>query len=245
MNRSLLALAPATCAALALTWAPAAVRAADFNFVRLLNQAEFRAFSEDVGAAASYKGVIPAESLGLIGFDIGVTAGVTEVTNRDVLRKAAGGASIPKALPVTSLRVHKGLPFDIDIGATLMQLPGTNVRAVGGELRWAFVAGSTVLPALAVRVSGTRVSGVEGLDMDTVGADLSISKGFAFLTPYAGIGTVRVDAAAPGSSLRSESLTLAKRFVGVNIALVPLALVLEAERTGKATGYTVKAAIRF
>jgi hypothetical protein len=48
-------------------------------------------------------------------------------------------------------------------------------------------------------------------------------KGFAFLTPYAGIGTVRVDAAAPGSSLRGESLTLAKRFVGVNIALVPLA----------------------
>jgi hypothetical protein len=240
MKRTLLALAAAT---LALAQAPAL--AADFNFVRLLNQAEFRAFSEDVGAAASYKGVIPAESLGLIGFDIGVTAGVTEVSNRDVLRKAAGGASIPKALPVASLRVHKGLPFDIDIGATLMQLPGTNVRAVGGELRWAFVAGSTVLPALAVRVSGTRLSGVEGLDMDTVGADLSISKGFAFLTPYAGIGTVRVDAAAPGSSLRSESLTLARRFVGVNIALVPLALVLEAERTGKATGYTVKAAIRF
>lgn len=240
MKHSLLALAAA---ALALAQAPA--RAADFNLIGLLNQAEFRAFSEDVGAAASYKGVIPAESLGLIGFDIGVTAGVTEVSNRDVLRKAAGGASIPKALPVTSLRVHKGLPFDIDIGATLMQLPGTNVRAVGGELRWAFVAGSTVLPALAVRVSGTRLSGVDGLDMDTVGADLSISKGFAMLTPYAGIGTVQVKSAAPGSSLRGESFTLPKRFIGLNIALVPLALVLEGERTGKATSYSVKAAIRF
>lgn len=240
MKRTLLALAAAT---LALAQAPA--HAADFNFVRLLNQAEFRAFSEDVGAAASYKGLIPAESLGLIGFDVGVTAGVTEVSNRDVLRKAAGGASIPKALPVASLRVHKGLPFDIDIGATLMQLPGTNVRAVGGELRWAFISGSTVMPAVALRVSGTRLSGVEGLDMDTVGADLSISKGFAMFTPYAGIGSVRVDAAAPGSSLRSESLTLAKRFVGVNIALVPLALVLEGERTGKATSYSVKAALRF
>jgi hypothetical protein len=219
--------------------------AADFKFFNLLNQAEFRAFSEDVGAAASYKGLIPSESLGLIGFDLGVSVGVTEVSNRETLRKAAGGASVPKALPVTSLRVHKGLPFDIDIGATLMQLPGTNVRAAGGELRWAFVSGGTVMPALALRLSGTRLSGVPGFDMDTVGADLSISKGFAFLTPYAGIGTVRVKSAAPGTSLRGESFALSRSFVGLNIALVPLALVLEGERTGEATSYNIKAAIRF
>ena len=240
MKCTLLALAAAT---LALAQAPA--HAADFNFVRLLNQAEFRAFSEDVGAAASYKGVIPAESLGLIGFDVGVTAGVTEVSNRDVLRKAAGGASIPKALPVASLRVHKGLPFDIDIGAALMQLPGTNVRAAGGELRWAFVSGSTVMPALALRISGSRLSGVDGLEMDTLGADLSISKGFLFITPYAGIGTVKVKSSAPGSGLRDERIDMTRRFVGVNLALVPLALVLEAERTGKAESYSIKAAIRF
>lgn len=239
MKKTLLALA----ATLALAQAPAV--AADFNFISLLDQAEFRAFSEDVGAAAAYRGLIPAESLGIIGFDIGVSVGATEVSNRDVLRKAAGGGSIPKALPVAALRVHKGLPFDIDIGATLMQLPGTNVRAAGGELRWAFVSGSTVMPALALRVSGTRLSGVDGLEMDTLGADLSISKGFLLLTPYAGIGTVKVKSSAPGSGLRDERFNQSRRFVGLNIALVPLALVLEADRTGDTTGYSIKAALRF
>jgi len=232
-------------AAAALLLAQAPARAADFNFINLLDQAEFRAFSEDVGAAASYRGLIPAESLGLIGFDVGVSLGATDVSNREVLRKAAGGGSIPRALPVAALRVHKGLPFDIDIGAALMQLPGTNVRAAGGELRWAFVSGSTVMPALALRISGSRLSGVDGLEMDTLGADLSISKGFLFITPYAGIGTVKVKSSAPGSGLRDERIDMTRRFVGVNLALVPLALVLETERTGKAQSYSIKAAIRF
>jgi hypothetical protein len=223
--------------------APAA--AADFNLIGSLNQAEFRAFSEDVGAAAAYKGLVPAEGLGITGFDIGLSASATQLTRRDVLRKAAGGASVPEALPVTSLRVHKGLPWDIDIGAALTQLPGTNVRATGGELRWAFVGGGTLWPAVAARLSGSRVNGVEGLKMDTVGAELLISKGVLIFTPYAGIGQVRIRADAPGSSLRRESLTLDRRFVGVNIALLPLALVLEGERIGEAESYSIKAALRF
>ncbi len=219
--------------------------AADFNLVRLLDQREFRAFSEDVAAAASYKGLVPAEGLGLIGFDVGVAAGATQVANRDVLRKAAGGGSVPKAVPMASLRVHKGLPFDIDVGASLTQLPGTNVRAVGGEVRWAFVGGSTVMPAVAVRLSASRVSGVPDFKMDTVGADLSISKGFLMLTPYAGIGTVRAKASAPNTALASESFSMNRRFVGLNIGIVPFAVAVEAERVGKAEGYHLKMAVRF
>ena len=82
-------------ALVALLTATGAAQAADFNALRLLNQTEFRAFSEDVASAISYKGMIPAEGLGITGFDLGVRAGATEVSNRDVLRKAAGGASVP------------------------------------------------------------------------------------------------------------------------------------------------------
>jgi hypothetical protein len=220
-------------------------QAADFNAIGLLNQAEFRAFSEDVASAISYKGMIPSEGLGITGFDLGVSASATEVVHRDVLKKAAGGASIPKALPVAAVRVVKGLPFDIDIGAMQMTLPETNVRATGGELRWALVGGSTVLPAVALRVSGTSLSGVPQLKMRTLGADISISKGFLFLTPYAGVGNVEVKSSAPGTTLREETFRQTKAFVGVNIALVPLAMVIEADRTGEATSYGVKLALRW
>ena len=61
-----------------------------------------------MAAAISYKGMIPSEGLGITGFDVGVSAGVTEVANRDVLKKAAGGASVPKAVPLAGLRALLG-----------------------------------------------------------------------------------------------------------------------------------------
>ena len=229
----------------ATTLLAGAAQAADFNAIGLLNQAEFRAFSEDVAAAISYKGMIPSEGLGITGFDLGVSASATEVAHRAILSKAAGGASVPKAVPVAAIRVLKGLPFDIDIGAVQMTLPQTNVRATGGELRWAFVGGSTLVPAVAMRISGTSLSGVPQLKMRTLGADLSISKGFALFTPYAGIGRVEIKSSAPGTALKEEVVQLNKAFVGVNIALVPLAIVIEADKTGEATSYGVKFAIRW
>ncbi len=235
-------LRPAVAAALLAT---GAAHAADFNAIGVLTQPEFRAFSEDVASALSYKGMIPSEGLGITGFDLGVRATATEVSNRDILRKAAAGASVPKAVPLVGLHAVKGLPFDIDIGATLMTLPGTNLRATGGELRWAFVGGNTLLPALAVRISGVALSGVDELKMRSTGIDLSISKGFLFATPYAGIGRVNVKSKAPGTSLKDESFGQDKVFAGVNMAFVPMALAVEVDKTGEATSYGVKLAIRW
>lgn len=228
-----------------LAAAGSAANAADFNFIGTLTQAEFRALSEDIGAAVSYKGMVPSEGLGITGFDLGVSAGATEVANRATLIKAAGGADVPKAVPLAGLRAVKGLPFDIDIGAVVMTLPKTNVRAAGGELRWAFIGGNAALPAVALRASLMNLSGVDQLDMRTTGVDLSISKGFLFLTPYIGAGRVQIDAKAPGTTLAREKFQMDKVFAGVNIAFVPMALVIEADKTGEATSYGVKLAIRW
>lgn len=220
-------------------------QAADFNAIGALTQTEFRAFSEDIASAISYKGLIPSEGLGITGFDLGASISGTELARRDVLRKAAGGSSVPKVMPVAAVRAVKGLPFDIDIGVIQMNLPDTSLRATGGEVRWAFVGGNTVVPAVALRVSGSSLSGVPNLKMRTLGGDISISKGFAFLTPYAGVGAVETRSSAPGTGLREENFRQDKAFVGVNIALVPLALNIEADRTGEATSYGVKLAIRW
>ena len=222
-----------------------AASAADFNAINLLNQTEFRALSEDVAAAISYKPMIPSEGLGITGFDLGVSVGATEVAHRATLIKAAGGADVPKAVPLAGLRAVKGLPFGIDIGVVTMGLPDTNVRATGGELRWAFVPGNVAIPAVALRVSTMNLSGVDQLKMRANSVDLSLSKGIAFLTPYAGVGRVDVRSSAPGTALAAEKFTLDKVFAGVNIAFVPFALVVEADRTGDATSYGLKLALRW
>ncbi len=230
--------------ALALTAAGGA-QAADFNAIGALNQAEFLAFSKDVAAAVSYKGMTPTEGLGITGFDVGVAVYGTQVASRDVLRKAAGGASIPKYLPTAALKAVKGLPFGIDVGVTVATLPGTNISATGGELRWAFVEGGTVFPAVGLRLAVSNLSGVDQLKLRTQSADISISKGFTFLTPYAGIGTVRSKSSAPGTSLAAESFSQTKTFVGVNMALGLMSLAIEADKTGDSAGYGAKLAIRF
>jgi hypothetical protein len=239
MKPTRLALAAVACAAVG------AACAADFNAIGLLNQTEFRAFSEDVGSAISYKPMIPSEGLGLTGFDLGLGIAATEVAHRDTLRKAAGGADVPKAIPIAGLRAVKGLPFDIDVGVVALTLPDTNVRATGGELRWAFVGGNVVLPAIAIRASTMNLSGVNQLKMRANGIDLSVSKGFAFVTPYAGIGQVDVRSKAPGTALADEKFKLDKVFAGVNIAFLPMALVIEADKTGDATSYGLKLAVRW
>lgn len=225
--------------------AASTAQAAEFNTIGLLTQAEFRALSEDIGAAISYKGMIPSEGLGITGFDLGISVGATEVANRATLIKAAGGADIPKAVPLAGLRAVKGLPFGIDVGVVVMGLPDTNVRAGGGELRWAFVGGGAVLPAVALRASTMSLTGVDQLKMRTTGVDLSISKGILFLTPYAGVGRVQIDAKAPGTTLAREKFQMDKVFAGVNLAFVPFALVIEADKTGDATSYGIKFAIRW
>lgn len=231
-----------TLAALALPCA----HAADLNSLQLLSQGEFRLLSQDLGAALSYKPLIPSESLGLTGFDIGVAVTGTRLEHRAVWERAAAGASVPSTLPVPTLRAHKGLPLDIDIGIAYAEVPSSNIRVTGGELRWSVLPGSALVPAIALRASISELSGVDQLKLRTTGFDVSISKGFAFLTPYAGVGTVNVRSTpGAGTSLARESFSQSKAFVGVNLNMGLLNLAVEGDRTGQATSYGVKLGLRF
>jgi len=208
-------------------------------------QAEFRLLSEDLGAALSYHAQIPAEPLGLTGFDIGVGVTATRLENTAVLQKVTSDDA-DTTLYVPTLRVHKGLPLGFDIGVSYASVPGSNIRYTGGELRYALLEGGVASPAVAVRGSITRLSGVDQLALDTRGLDISISKGFAVLTPYAGIGKVWVESDPHGTGgLVAEKFSLTKAFVGLGINLVALNLNLQADKTGDATSYSLKLGWRF
>ena len=149
--------------------------AGNIDLGTLNSQAEFRNVSEDLGSALSYKGVVPAESIGVTGFDLGLEVTQTDLAKSAALWNTLTGSDISK-LYVPKLHVTKGLPLDIDIGAFFSAVPSTDIKLYGGELRWAFLPGSTTMPAVAVRGSLTKLTGVNQLALGTKGVDLSISK---------------------------------------------------------------------
>jgi hypothetical protein len=222
--------------------------AADLNQIQNLTQDDFHKLTQDLGAALSYKPLTPSEPLKLFGFDLGVAATATKIQNTDIFAKA--GANDVSTIVVPQLRFNVGLPFSFDVGVMAGGAPGTDVRLAGGEVKWSFVSGSTVMPAIAVRGSFTKLGGVDQLDFTTKALDVSISKGFAIFTPYGGIGKVWVDSTpkdlpANPNNLSKESLSLNKYFVGLNMNFVFVNVVIEADKTGDDTTYGAKLGFRF
>jgi hypothetical protein len=230
---------------LACLFAAVPVRAQEIDQLQNIAQGEFRLLSEDLGAALSYHAQIPAEALGIAGFDIGVGVTATRLENSAILQRATSDNS-GTTMYVPTIRVHKGLPAGFDIGLTYASIPGSNIRYTGGELRYAILQGGAASPALAVRGSITKLSGVDQLALETRGLDLSISKGFAFLTPYAGVGRVWVESDPQGTAgLRKEEFSLRKVFVGLGMNFAVLNLNLQADKTGDVGSYSAKMGWRF
>ena len=220
------------------------VLAADINLSASgFLKSEFKTFSEDLGAALSYKAVTPAEPLGVTGFDVGVEVTSTQVKDAALWTRAAGSSR--SSLLVPKVHVHKGLPLNFDVGAFYASIPTTSIKLFGGELRYAILAGGVATPAVAVRASITKLSGVNQLSFDTKGLDISISKGFAMFTPYAGIGNVWVNSTANVAGLGTESFRQSKVFVGGNLNLGLTNLAVEMDKTGSISSVSAKVGFRF
>ena len=95
------------------------------------------------------------------------------------------------------------------------------------------------------KLNQSQLSGLDNHKLRTTGHDVSISKGFAFLTPYAGAGIVNVKSKPDAPGLVSESFNQNKVFAGVNLDFGLANLVFEGDKTGEATSYGVKFGLRF
>jgi len=225
-----------------------------FNDANAVAQAKFDALSEDFGAALSYKAITPAEPLGLIGFDVGLEISGTQLEGVDEWGEALD--TDIGLLPLPKLHIHKGLPFGIDLGAVYSQVPTTDIQYMGGEIRYSFISGNIAIPAIAVRGTYTQVIGIDELDFSTMGAELTVSKGFLMATPYAGIGQVWVNSKldysyeqsgvqVPVKLEASDDLSLFKYFIGLNFNLGLMNIVAEMDQTGDAITYSGKLGFRF
>ncbi len=228
--------------ALSLLLLPAVGSTADIDNISGLGQNVFKDLTSDLGAALSYKAITPAEPLEGLGFDIGFEISSTKMET-DALTQATGSSSDKLLIP--KLHVHKGLPLGIDIGAFYALTPDSNIGLMGGELRYAIYDGGTLSPAVSIRGTYSKLSGVDELDLTTRGVELSISKGFAMFTPYAGIGTIWIDSDTSVTTLEGENLTRSKYFLGFNFNLGLMNIAAETEKTGDNATTSAKIGVRF
>jgi hypothetical protein len=158
---------------------------------------------------------------------------------------AGAGAGGQSRLVIPKLHLHKGLPFGFDVGAFAAGAPDVDATLYGAALRYAILDDGLALPAVGLRLSGTKTRGLAPLEMTTTALDLTVSKRFTLLTPYAGGGVVRVESSARGVGLADERFDRSRYFAGVNLNLVAVNLAFEAEKMGPNTSLSAKLGWRF
>jgi hypothetical protein len=247
----------AAAAALALLVGTQAM-ARDISFSSGISQGNFRDLSKEAGAAIGYRNTAPAAPLGITGFDAGIEASAIDIKSNSTYWNAAfgGPGNAPSYLVLPKIRIRKGLPLGIDIGAMYSYVPDSNIKIYGVEVSKAILDGTLATPAIGIRGTYTRLAGVNDLDLQTAGIDASISKGILFLTPYAGAGEVWVNSKATGklqsfstirngAPLRSEDIWQPRVFAGLKISPLPLfGITAEAEYQVRPI-YSLKAALSF
>jgi hypothetical protein len=205
--------------------------ALDFN---IQEQAQFDQIAREAGTFITYRALAPAEPGGLTGFDISVAVSAVKVDS-DLWDLVTPNDSVSSDyFYVPSIRVRKGLPFGIDVGASYAQVPGEDIKAIGGEVQWALLEGSVATPALALRGHYSTLLGVDDIDLTTYGADAVISKGFAIFTPYAGIGAVHMNGdytnpLLPGVDFNEYDDTSMRYFGGLRMTLALLQVTADVE----------------
>ena len=190
-------------------------------------QPYFHNLSKEIGLAISYVPMEPAAPMVILGFDVGVEASAVSIHNNDPYWANVTNNSAPSTLVIPKLHVNKGLPAGIDIGLIYASVPNSNISLIGGDIKFAILEGSVATPAVALRGSYTKLNGVSDLNLNTAGIDLSISKGFGPVTPYAGVEEVFIQSSATNSALglSSESINSFKGFVGAKLSLMIVNLV--------------------
>ncbi|QHS08802.1 hypothetical protein [Sinimarinibacterium sp. NLF-5-8] len=211
-------------------------------------QSVFESATRDLTATLNYKALEPAEATGLLGVGVGAFATYTPVHDKNAWRELTG--SDVDFVGMAGLQATKGLPFGFDVGAFYTWVPDTSAKAFGAQLRYAILEGGVATPALALRGAFTRTSGIDDFDFTTRSVDLSLSKGFAMVTPYIGAGYVwgvakPGDAVATAAGLSRAKADEERFFLGVRLSMLLLEVTPEFERVGSTNAYNLRLGMSF
>jgi hypothetical protein len=221
----------------------AALPAAAWDVASDTSPEAFHAFHQRFSGDAYHYPRHGAAPLGLLGFDFYAEASV----DRGFADSAAGdlvtGDLTSGAMSVARVGVRKGLPGGVDLGVAYGQaLGGRDVKLVSADVQWAMIHGGVLSPAVSLRVTGTgNVGGASSYELRQYGAEILVSKGFAMLTPYAGVGVVSSRGTLNrihGSTLQ-ETDTQGIAYAGLTLSLLIPKITVEVEKAE-----TVQASVR-
>jgi hypothetical protein len=201
----------------------------------------YKELANDIAAVSAKKNLNWAEPMGLVGFDIAASVTATSIESGAVFEEIADAELMGGNFYTTTVNVMKGLPGGFDIGAQLSKAIDGDFDAQGVELRYAILDGTFATPALGLSLSYDRAS-VGDYDYKGYGVDLTLSKGFANVTPYVGVGRLEGDVEFEGAKM---DVKLNKLFAGVNINLLFADLLVAVNQLEDNTSYSVKLGFTF
>lgn len=218
------------------------VAAADFSEVRTLSQDAFRALSKDLASVIALRALAPGVNLNLLGVDVGIEAGITNVADKTTWEKAGGGSTTVFTPRVT---IHKAFSGGLDLGLAVGLGSSGGAQTIGGIARYQLIDAGVITPSAMLRLSGNRDLGSTNVGVSSYGADFVVAKPLLIVTPYVGAGVLRTNASAPGTTLRAESASRSRLFVGFDTHLPFAALSAEAERIAGVTTVSTKVGFKF
>ena len=144
------------------------------------DEAAFEGLVKEMGIALAPRLLEPAETLGQAGFSMAFATTVQDIRNKaDYWVRAMPelGDAPPGALTTLALQMRKGLPWSFEIGGAITHLVGSEMYAMGTDLKWTMADGLRIgtirLPDVALRGSVNRLVGNRDLDLIVGGGDVT------------------------------------------------------------------------
>ncbi len=220
--------------------------AGDIYLSPLLTTSELDQLVDHLGEAIVMP-VGPARPLGITGFDLRVGGlWVGADGNAGWWRHALAGAGDTfGGLNGFTASFRKGLPWGMDVGGQVGTVAGQSFWSA--EVRQAVLDGGLVEPSVGLRGAWSHLS-ASGLTLNVTSIDLTVSKRFVVLMPYASAGLRHTSAEAilgfEGPYRHKVSKTDVEVAAGLHLTLPPLGVRLEVRR-GTATAAFLTAGITF
>jgi hypothetical protein len=195
-----------------------------------------------LASVTALRALSPGATLNLLGVDVGVEVGVTNVDSGDAWTKAGGGSTQVITPRVT---IHKGLAAGFDVGASVGIAGGAGTQMLGGIVRYQIIEPGLVTPGATLRLTANKEMGSSNVTFRSYGADFVVAKPLTIITPYIGVGAVRTTTSAPGTALAGVTVNRTRTFVGFDTRLAFATVSAEAEKIGEATTVSSKIGFRF
>lgn len=221
----------------------------DLRLFGEMSQQEFRALSEDLSAIASHRILSSAQPVASGRIRTDVQFSQTRLANPDAWEAATGSSR--RAVAAARLGITLGLPADLELAGFHAQMPGSNVRKSGLELRRVLHDGAGQGFSVQLRGGLSVLGGVEDFDFRTRQADLLLSRPLGDFNAYFAVGRIWTRSEHEGehqllpAGLDTERFAQYRGVVGLWRAFGPFELGGEYTRLGSTDNLALRAALRF